>query len=92
MRLTKEQQALIKKIIHEADSEAAILLFGSRTDDTATGGDIDLFVHSRMLGVKDTIILKRKLMDQLGTKVDLVVRPGFKDAFSQMVRETGITL
>ena len=46
MRLTTEQIALIKQntaLIF--GDEAKIYLFGSRTDDNAKGGDIDLFIE-----------------------------------------------
>ena len=47
MRLTEDQRRVIKQLAREAVGEdARVLLFGSRTDDTRRGGDIDLLVES----------------------------------------------
>ena len=46
MRLTNKAREIILRIVHEIfGSHATILLFGSRTDDSARGGDIDLLVQ-----------------------------------------------
>jgi len=47
MRLTPEQITLIRQTTQEIfGSDARVRLFGSRLDDTARGGDIDLLVES----------------------------------------------
>lgn len=47
MRLTREQIDLIKKTTAACIGPGArVRLFGSRVDDTARGGDIDLFVET----------------------------------------------
>jgi len=46
MRLTPEQIDLIRAIVAElAGSDANVRLFGSRIDDSARGGDVDLLVE-----------------------------------------------
>jgi predicted nucleotidyltransferase len=46
MRLTPPQVQAIKQIVStHCGEKARIWLFGSRVDDTARGGDIDLFVE-----------------------------------------------
>jgi len=48
MRLSPRQIALIKQAVHDlVGAEADLRLFGSRTNDDARGGDIDLWVSSR---------------------------------------------
>lgn len=46
MRLTQQQrETIVMAIQSECGADARVCLFGSRTDDTARGGDIDLLVQ-----------------------------------------------
>lgn len=46
MRLTAEQADAIRRVVREeAGSDAAVRLFGSRLDDDARGGDVDLLLQ-----------------------------------------------
>ena len=45
MRLTNEEQLAIGNTIHQVDADAMIYHFGSRVDDTAKGGDIDIAIY-----------------------------------------------
>ena len=47
MRLSLETQQLIKQVVHDIlGPDCDVLLFGSRTDDSRRGGDIDLLIQS----------------------------------------------
>jgi predicted nucleotidyltransferase len=46
MRLSKSEIEIIKRVAGEVcGNNTAVLLFGSRTDDSKKGGDIDLYIH-----------------------------------------------
>jgi len=55
MRLNPEQQDFIRGKLLKIDPKAVIYLFGSRVDDMAKGGDIDILILSESL-------LERKLI------------------------------
>lgn len=47
MRLTQTQQAAIRNTVaHIMGKDARVWLFGSRVDDAARGGDIDLYIEA----------------------------------------------
>lgn len=52
IRLTKEKISLIKDVFYKYfSSEDAVWLFGSRVDDEAKGGDIDLYLESHLTDI-----------------------------------------
>jgi hypothetical protein len=59
----------VAKIVPEADC----YLFGSRTDDTLKGGDIDVILTPEKLPLTLLSSLKRSILNQIGEqKLDLV--------------------
>ncbi|MGM0477528.1 MAG: nucleotidyltransferase domain-containing protein [Pseudomonadota bacterium] len=55
MRLSERNRAIIRDTVREVvGEEADVHLFGSRTDDTGRGGDIDLLITS------DTPVVERE--------------------------------
>jgi predicted nucleotidyltransferase len=96
MRLTAEQQGIIREIVHShAGASADIVLFGSRLDDARHGGDVDLLIESdRPLGLLDRARIKLRLEAHLGLPVDvLTVKRGEPlSPFQRIARETGVVI
>ncbi len=93
MRLTPTQIQHIKGAIAGFDDAAEIYLFGSRANDAAKGGDIDLLIFSNRIGLQQKIELKLRLIDLLGAqKIDLVIARDEKQPFVRLARSEGIQL
>jgi predicted nucleotidyltransferase len=93
MRLAYQEKLVIRETIHQADTDAMIYLFGSRTDDTAKGGDIDLLVLSKTINLMTKLDILSKLHQQIGErKIDIAVYPDTMRAFPRMVMQAGILL
>ena len=78
-------------------SDAEIWLFGSRTNDQAKGGDIDLYVEtSDDFSVLDRYLeCRRRLFRLFGDrKIDLIIRPRGREPspIERIARKTGIKL
>lgn len=80
MRLNSRERAAIHDAVRETfGPEARVRLFGSRLDDSARGGDIDL--HIEVAGDPDELMdaelrLATRLQRALGERrIDLVVQP-----------------
>jgi len=78
MRVSEQQAQSIRQIVRDtAGGEARVRLFGSRLDDAALGGDLDLLVelptridHPAVLAARLSVAISRA-MD--GRKVDVVL-------------------
>ena len=94
MRLTSNTQQMIRETILQTDTDAKVFLFGSRTDDAAKGGDIDLLILSKILTTRDLRKLKIHLEDRLGMqKIDLILSPPeLTNPFAQGAYEDGVLL
>jgi Nucleotidyltransferase domain. len=93
MRLAYEEQLAITDAIHQTDADATIYLFGSRTDDTAQGGDIDLLVLSKKIDLMAKLDILAQLHQRLGErKIDIAVYPDTTRPFPRMVMQTGVRL
>lgn len=79
MRLSEaEQQAILTTAREIFGADVQVRLFGSRADDSARGGDIDLLVdvpgpasEAQRAKVRFLVELKRKIGDR---KIDVVIR------------------
>lgn len=100
MRLTQQQQQLIKSILLQHFGQTSLIkVFGSRINDQAKGGDIDIYIEPEIKDpdaiieakIKALVKLHQVLGDQ---KLDLVInRTGQSDlAIYKQAQETGIVL
>ena len=96
MRLTADQTRTIIDTTRSLLSDAAeIVLFGSRTDDAARGGDIDLLIETLTpVGIWRQAQLLAELEKRLDLPVDVVLHAaGEPDKpIHRIARLTGIDL
>jgi predicted nucleotidyltransferase len=93
MRLEIQDRSVISDAIHRADPDAIVYLFGSRVDDAAKGGDIDLLVLSKKIHLMEKIDILAQLHQSLGErKIDIVVYPDSSRPFARLAIENGIRL
>lgn len=98
MRLTPQEQNAIKETFIKTFKSGKIYLFGSRTDDTQRGGDIDLYI---LLDYKESpqILFDKKieflgrLQDKIGEqKIDVIISKDKNRAIEKEAFSTGIEL
>lgn len=93
MRLSQNEISAIKKNVLHFDSDAKIYLFGSRTDDKAKGGDIDVLVISDKIGFTEKTKIRLGIFKEIEEqKLDLVVKNDFSDTFVKMIKQDLQTL
>jgi predicted nucleotidyltransferase len=94
MRLTSAQIDTIKTTARNVLGEGAqVVLFGSRVDDLAKGGDVDLYVETAEPDLMKKIRCKVQLQDQLDMPVDLIVKPyGDQSAIALIAKKEGVAL
>jgi len=95
MRLSPSMLAAIREETHRLDPSAEVWLFGSRVDDDAKGGDIDLLVVSDQLSFDAQLRLRMAILDRIGwQQLDLMVRRPHQlgEPLVALAREQGIRL
>lgn len=98
MRLTDAEVEAIKRCVHEVfGPDAVVRLFGSRVDDKARGGDIDLHIEVDAGGatLSSEARFRWLLEDRIGErKVDLVFQERGRAAhpIDRIARDTGVVL
>lgn len=93
MRLTDEELQAIRDTIRESDADAQIYLFGSRADDSAQGGDIDLMVLSQKIDLPAKLDILARLHSQIGERrIDIGVYPDASRPFTRIAIRTGVLL
>jgi uncharacterized protein len=92
MRLTANEADAIREEVCRLDPNAELYLYGSRVNDAARGGDIDLLVVSDKLAFRERLRLRIRILDRIGwQQLDLMTRrrDEVNDAIAIMARETG---
>jgi len=93
MRLAYEEPLVISDTIRQADADTMICLFGSRADDTAKGGDIDLLVLPKRIKLITKLEILAQLHQRLGAcKFDIAVYSDTARPFPRMIVQTGVPL
>lgn len=95
MRLTDNEISAITEVFRATFGHGSVYLFGSRTDDSMRGGDIDLYLkplERSALSEKQVgflVHLKRKIGDQ---KIDIVIEREPNTPLGEIVKRDGILL
>jgi len=96
LRLTPEQTLSILTIVNRwAGKTAAVYLFGSRVNDRAKGGDVDLLIETAQpLTLLDRARIKLNLETNLGLPVDIVatLRNDAGSPFQRIARAKAVRL
>ena len=93
MRLFHEEKRAIKEAVHAVDPAAQIYLFGSRTDDTKRGGDIDLLIFSRKITFEDKLRIKSRIFQEIEEqKIDMVLVSEANQHFVELALENSTEL
>ena len=97
MRITELQKNSIKQLTTQIfGADARLMLFGSRVNDDAKGGDIDLYIETQQ--AQDVFEKKIRLLTALHKalgeqKIDIVVNDFSQDkAIYTIAQQTGIAL
>jgi len=90
MRLHESERQAIIQSIRSADPDAAVYLFGSRVNDVAKGGGIDLLELSKKINLTAKLDILARLHQQLGDqKIDLVIYPDLSRPFARLAVKEG---
>ncbi len=99
MRLTTNEIEAIKACAKRFFGENALVrLFGSRIDDSAAGGDIDLHIEAEtaeLATLRNELAFSAELKEMVGEqRIDVVVRPPDYDPqpIDCIALETGVPL
>ncbi|MBP7096126.1 MAG: nucleotidyltransferase domain-containing protein [Spirochaetia bacterium] len=93
MRIEPEVREAIVSAVRAADPEARVWLFGSRVDDEAKGGDIDVAILSRSIDLMARLRIRRAILDRIGEqRLDLVVSRDGSGAFFALAIAKGVRL
>ena len=98
VRFTPTEVNIFKSAFQQTFSKGRIYLFGSRTDDTKIGGDIDLYVQAHNLSdpmqqlrkkLNFQTLVKTSLGDQ---KIDVILENNPNSSIEKVATQQGILL
>jgi len=95
MRLSHNELQALRTIMGELDPAGRVFLYGSRTDDTRRGGDIDIYLQaSQPIELKARLRAQYCMQQACDTHVDLLVKNPAQPALPihQIAVEQGILL
>ncbi len=93
MRIKEDEIKVLKESVKERDPDAKIYLFGSRANDQARGGDIDLLILSENLTFKDKLKIKARIFEFMEVQaIHLVIARDTSDLFVRAVLDEGVPL
>ena len=93
MRIKEDEIKVLKESVKERDPDAKIYLFGSRANDQARGGDIDLLVLSESLTFKDKLKIKARIFEFMEVQaIHLIIARDTSDLFVRAVLDEGVPL
>jgi predicted nucleotidyltransferase len=95
MRISENEKNVIIEAVKNADPDARVWLFGSRTDDSKKGGDIDIAIFSEKINkdVMQGIQVRRFICDRIGEqKIDIITTKDGKEAIFRLAMAEGIEI
>jgi predicted nucleotidyltransferase len=93
MRLSEAERRALRDAIAVADPDAEVWLHGSRVRDDAMGGDIDLVVVSRRIGLREKLDVLARLHAAVGERrIDLTVARDDSRPFVRLAMAHGVRL
>ena len=100
MRITEQQQKIIKQTLCKYFGVGSdVRLFGSRVDDNARGGDVDIYIEPEIQEADDIVEAKLDALVELyqllgDQKIDLVInrKNGVILPIYDIAKDTGIRL
>ena len=95
MRITEYQKNAIIDAVKTVDPDAQVWLFGSRTDDSKKGGDIDIAIFSEKIkkNVMHEIQVRRFICNRIGEqRIDIITTSDGKEAIFKLAVSEGVLL
>jgi len=93
MRLSKFEIKSIIATIGKIDPEAELYLYGSRTDDSKRGGDIDIAIVSDKINKPEKRKIRLTLYNLIGEqKIDIISGKTNMSLFLKKAVQTGVLL